>query len=178
MAKKLAKLEDLSFDNRNVNQGSEYGSGLLTKSLQELGAGRSVLADKNGVLIAGNKTVEKAGELGMKIKVVQTKGDELIVVQRTDLDINTEKGIKMKVLDNTVSRHNYVEDAEIAAAICEEISVSAASLGLREPKGPVDPTSVDQNPQWLLLLEFPNEQECEQMYNELQEKGLKVKIVT
>ncbi len=179
MSKKIRGLKDLSFDNKNINQGSEFGSALLTKSLTEVGAGRSVLADKNGVLIAGNKTVEAFGAVGnTKIRVVETTGDELVVVQRTDLDINSVEGAKMKVLDNTVSKHNYVEDAEVAQALCEEIDVSPAMLGLREAKGPVDPTSVDQNPQWSLLIEFDNERDCEAHYNELFEKGLKVKIVT
>ena len=133
MAKKIKQLSDLKFDEKNINKGSEYGSSLLAKSLQEVGAGRSVLADKNGVLIAGNKTVEKFGEAGMtKIKVVETTGDELVVVQRTDLDINSPNGAKMKILDNTVSRHNYIEDAEVAEAVCEEFDLNPVELGLAE----------------------------------------------
>jgi DNA modification methylase len=129
--KKIKKITDLQFDDENINKGSEFGSSLLAKSLQEVGAGRSVLADKNGVLIAGNKTIEQASQLGMtKIKVVETKGDELVVVQRTDLDIKYKLGAKMKILDNTVSRHNYVEDADVALAVCEEFSIDGADLGL------------------------------------------------
>lgn len=131
MSKKIRGLKDLSFDNKNINQGSEFGSALLTKSLTEVGAGRSVLADKNGVLIAGNKTVEAFGAVGnTKIRVVETTGDELVVVQRTDLDINSVEGAKMKVLDNTVSKHNYIEDAAVAEAICEEYDLNKAELGL------------------------------------------------
>ncbi len=129
--KKLTKLTDLTFDSKNINKGSEYGTALLAKSLQEVGAGRSVLADKNGVLIAGNKTVEAYGAAGnTKIRIVETTGDELIVVQRTDLDINSPTGAKMKILDNTVSKHNYIEDAEVAEAICEEYDLVPSELGL------------------------------------------------
>ena len=131
MPKKIKTIKDLSFDEKNINKGSEYGTALLNKSLQEVGAGRSVLADKNGVLIAGNKTIESAGQLGItKIKVVETTGDEIVVVQRTDLDINSAAGAKMKILDNTVSKHNYIEDAEVMEAVCEEYELEAADLGL------------------------------------------------
>jgi DNA modification methylase len=133
MAKKIKKISDLVFDKKNINKGSEYGTYLLEKSLKELGAGRSVLADKNGVLIAGNKTVEKFHEIGMdKIKVVETDGNELVVVQRVDLDINSAEGAKMKILDNTVSKHNYIEDVEVAEAVCEEFEIEAVEFGLED----------------------------------------------
>jgi hypothetical protein len=133
MAKKIKKISDLVFDKKNINKGSEYGTYLLEKSLKELGAGRSVLADKNGVLIAGNKTVEKFHEIGMdKIKVVETDGNELVVVQRVDLDINSPEGAKMKILDNTVSKHNYIEDVEVAEVVCEEFEIEAVEFGLEK----------------------------------------------
>lgn len=55
---KKKKISDLHFDNKNINKGSEFGTALLEKSIRETGLGRSVLVDKNNVLIAGNKTVE------------------------------------------------------------------------------------------------------------------------
>jgi hypothetical protein len=114
------KITDLHFDNKNINKGSEFGSALLTKSIQETGLGRSVLVDKNNVLIAGNKTVETAMQLGFEnIVEIETNGKELIVVKRTDLDINTPMGAKAKILDNTVNKHNYREDAEMVAAVVE-----------------------------------------------------------
>lgn len=126
MAKlKNATIEDLHFDQQNINKGSEYGTSLLAKSIRETGMGRSVLADKNGVLIAGNKTVEMAGQLGIsKVVEIETDGKELIVVKRTDLDINEPLGMKAKILDNTVNKHNYREDAEVVAAIVEAAEIS------------------------------------------------------
>lgn len=80
---KEGNIKDLIFDDKNFNAGSEYGNALLDKSLSKLGAGRSVLCDKNNRLIAGNKTAEKFGELGnQKIIIVETTGDELVVVKR------------------------------------------------------------------------------------------------
>lgn len=135
MAIKKRKISDLKFDDRNINKGSEFGQSLLEKSMRETGLGRSILTDKNNVIIAGNQTAQKASELGFEeIIEVETNGKQLVVVKRTDLDITTEAGIKMKILDNTVSKHNYVEDAEVTEAICEEIKIEPVSYGLTASK--------------------------------------------
>lgn len=101
MPKKLT-LDTLTEDSKNANQGTGAGRQAVKASLEAYGAGRSVLADKNGVIIAGNKTVEAARELGLsKIRVVEATGDELIVVQRTDLDLETdEKARGLAYADN------------------------------------------------------------------------------
>jgi hypothetical protein len=126
MAKiKTRKISDYHFDSQNINKGSEFGSALLNKSISETGLGRSVLVDKNNVLIAGNKTAEAAGQLGIEEVIeVETTGKQLVVVKRTDLDINTPIGAKAKILDNTVSKHNYREDAEMVAVVIEAAEIS------------------------------------------------------
>lgn len=119
------KISDLHLDNMNINTGSEFGTSLLEKSISETGLGRSVLTDKNGILIAGNKTVEAAASLGFdKVIEIESDGTDLIVVKRTDLDINTGRGLKAKILDNTVNKHNYRENAEMVAAIVELAEIS------------------------------------------------------
>lgn len=89
--KKIKKLSDLTFDERNANRHTMRGLAMVEESLGRCGAGRSVLADKNGVLIAGNGTVEVAAGMGVDdndIIVVESDGTKLVVVQRTDLDLN------------------------------------------------------------------------------------------
>jgi len=63
---KRAKLADLSPDEHNANRGTPRGRAVLDKSLQELGAGRSILVDRNGRIIAGNKTHEAAAGAGLE----------------------------------------------------------------------------------------------------------------
>jgi len=118
------KITDYHFDNKNINKGSEYGNYLLHKSIGETGLGRSVVVDKNNVLIAGNKTAEAAAQLGLTDVIeVETQGDQLVVVKRKDLDINTTTGLRHKILDNTVSKHNYREDAEMVASLVEDADI-------------------------------------------------------
>ena len=97
---KAKKLSDLVPDNKNANKGSQRGRGLLEKSLRQFGAGRSLLIDKNNNVLAGNKTLEIAAELDLKIKTVETDGTELVVVKRTDLDIDSAQGRGLAIADN------------------------------------------------------------------------------
>ena len=90
-------------DPRNINKGTQRGRGLLEQSLREYGAGRSVLTDKHGTLIAGNKTHEVATEIGLPVRIIETDGNELVVVQRTDLDLTTDH----KALDDDLAARRY-----------------------------------------------------------------------
>ena len=46
-------INDLVQDKRNFNKGNEQGQQLMERSFKELGAGRSILLDRNGNIIAG-----------------------------------------------------------------------------------------------------------------------------
>jgi len=111
----IKTIYDLKQDESNANLGSQRGARMLRLSLERHGAGRSVLVDKNGVLIAGNKTAEAALEAGMAVRVVQTEGDELVVVQRTDLDMSGtafNKARELAFADNRVSEVSLNWDPE------------------------------------------------------------------
>lgn len=99
------KIKDLKFDKRNANRGTERGRALLEKSLQSYGAGRSILIDKNNNIIAGNKTVEVAGEAGFKtVRIIETDGKEIIAVKRNDLDLEKDTAAKeLAIADNRTS---------------------------------------------------------------------------
>ena len=128
MTKKIKTIADLTPDAANLNKGTERGRYLLETSVSKLGLGRSVLADKNGTLIAGNKTTEVAGELGMdKVRVIETDGTELIVVQRTDLDMadpDDPRARQLAFADNQVGAQNLAWDAQalLAAAQADDLS--------------------------------------------------------
>lgn len=110
----IENLEDLTPDPRNTNEGTERGQYMLEHSLEQFGAGRSVVVDKEGRIIAGNKTVLAAAEKGFKTKVVQTDGCELVVVQRTDLDLlgEDERARLLAYADNRSSEVGLAWDAE------------------------------------------------------------------
>jgi len=98
--KLLDRLEDVTPDPENANDGTLRGQQLLERSLEGHGAARSILVDRNGVCISGNKTLEAAVDHGMGVTVVETDGETLVVVQRTDLDLNDPKTRELVYLDN------------------------------------------------------------------------------
>ena len=57
----------LKTDPQNANKGTARGRGMLERSLQRYGAGRAPVVSADGVILAGNKTVEVARELGIPI---------------------------------------------------------------------------------------------------------------
>ena len=100
----MTTIKDLKFDDKNFNKHTQRGMGLLEKSLQKFGAGRSILIDKDDNIIAGNGIVEAAGSIGLeKVKVVEATGDEIIAVKRTDVALDSEQGREMALADNATA---------------------------------------------------------------------------
>jgi hypothetical protein len=97
---------------------------MLEDSLRKLGAGRSVLVDREGRVIAGNKTVETARKLGLtKIAVIETDGETLVAVRRGDIDLRTDKrAVELAVADNRVAEIDLDWNAEVLAALDIDLS--------------------------------------------------------
>ena len=107
------KISELIPDHANANKGTERGRYALEASLRQYGAGRSILLDKNGRIIAGNKTVEVAADVGLDdVLIVQTDGTKIVAVQRTDLDIDSPEGRGLAYADNRVGELSLSWDAE------------------------------------------------------------------
>ncbi len=113
----IIDIEDLTPDAHNFNQGTDEGRQLMQRSLSELGAGRSILVDRNGNVIAGNKTQEAAIKAGIrKVRVIETDGTELVAVKRTDIDIDSAKGRELALVDNLATQVNLAwDEAELEA---------------------------------------------------------------
>lgn len=93
----------IKFDSKNYRKHGDENKRLIRKSLEECGAGRSVVIDSDGELIAGNGVYEQAQKLGMKVREVETDGSELVVVKRTDLRRDDEKRKLLAKADNATS---------------------------------------------------------------------------
>lgn len=145
-AVKILPLSSLSLDEQNANRGSARGRKMLEDSLRKLGAGRSVLVDREGRVIAGNKTIETARKLGLKeIAVIETDGETLVAVRRQDLDLKTDKrAVELAVADNRVAEIDLDWNPEALAALDIDLSQfwdeqEIATLMSPEDDGPVSP---------------------------------------
>lgn len=118
---KRRKLTDLRPDLRNANKGTERGLRMLDDSLREDGAGRGILLDRNGNVIAGNKTLERAVDQGFEeVIVVPTDGKQLVATQRLDVDIDSPQGRRMALRDNRVGQVDLDWNAEELQALADE----------------------------------------------------------
>lgn len=105
----------ITFDKKNYRKHSDQNKKRIRKSLTECGAGRSVLVDKDGCLIAGNGVYEQAEKMGIKTRVVETDGTELVVVKRTDIGTDDPKRKTLALADNVTSDNVEWDDVAINA---------------------------------------------------------------
>lgn len=83
------KITDYQPDPSNANLSSERGHREIDNSVSEDGAHRSGVADKNGVIVAGNQTLQAMVENGIEDVIeVETTGNEWVIVKRVDADVN------------------------------------------------------------------------------------------
>lgn len=90
-------------DKKNYRKHNDKNKSLIRKSLEECGAGRSILIDNEDEIIAGNGVYEQAKEAGIPVKIIETDGSELIAVKRTDLSTDDKKRKQLAVMDNSTS---------------------------------------------------------------------------
>lgn len=151
MSKELIDIEELRQDNLNFNKGTYEGEVLIKKSLERFKAGRSVLIDKDNNIIAGNKTVSAAATMGMKVRVIETTGDELVAVKRTDIDIDSKEGRELALADNRTAQINLAWDEPNIEAAEIQFGLDASDFGLEmtdneptaESKGEIDVGTFD-----------------------------------
>jgi hypothetical protein len=73
-------------DPKNRRKHTPRNVGMIVEALHKVGTGRSIVIDENNEVLAGNATIEAAGEAGITdLKVVEAKGSELVAVRRTGL---------------------------------------------------------------------------------------------
>lgn len=134
----LRKLAELIPDQRNANLGTQFGTHLLEESLRKLGAGRSILIDRNNRIIAGNKTTESAAAIGLEnVRIIDSDGSEIIAVRRTDIDLDSPVGRELAIADNRVGQINLKFDDDVLRSLSveHEIDLSAWGFDLAEPSG-------------------------------------------
>lgn len=96
------KVTDLKFDRRNYRTHNDKNRGLIKRSIEEAGLGRSIVIDANDEIIAGNGLVSQLDK-DTPLKVIETTGDELVVVKRTDLKHGDAKRDALAIYDNSTS---------------------------------------------------------------------------
>ena len=139
-----AKLSDLKPDRHNANRGTQHGRAYVEESIRQHGLGRSILVDREGNIIAGNKTHEAAGGLGFEDAiVVPTDGRQLVVVQRTDVDLDSPEGAALAIADNRAAELGLDWDPDELAHPADTFDLDLDGLDL----GHIELPDVDEAPE-------------------------------
>lgn len=190
----VVDIDTLRQDTHNFNRGTEEGQQLMERSFKELGAGRSILLDREGNIIAGNKSQQAARKAGIKrVRIVETTGDELVAVKRTDIDIDSAEGRRMALLDNLTTQVNLAWDPSQIEAVSSEIEgfdpsdygfdpsqLEVAGMdGTGDETVPKDHDDISGQVQSLyqIAIDCEDESEQERIYNELKDK-YKCRVLT
>lgn len=96
-------MAEIKLDGRNYRKHGDRNKKLIAKSLQENGAGRSIIIDAEDTIIGGNGVFEQAKALNIPLKIVETDGKELIAVKRTDLQPDDPRRTQLAIMDNSTS---------------------------------------------------------------------------
>ena len=128
MSEKIIDISELKPDDKNFNKHTEFGMSLLEKSVSKFGMGRSILIDKDNKIIAGNGVAETAGSVGIdRVRVIETDGNEIIAVKRTDVSLDSEQGREMALADNATNAANLQWNFK---EIEKEMGAKAAEWGV------------------------------------------------
>jgi len=116
--KQLTHIKELRHDPQNARKHTPRNVGTIVSALQEVGAARSIVIDEDGVVLAGNATMDAAAEAGITaVTVVEASGNELIAVRRTGL--TPEQKTRLALYDNRAAE--LAEwDAEVLAQLAQE----------------------------------------------------------
>ena len=182
-------IKTLVQDDHNFNKGTEAGRKLMEKSFTELGAGRSILVDKDGRIIAGNKSQQAAIAAGITtVRVIETTGDELIAVKRTDISLDSKEGRELALADNLTTQINLAwDEAELTSVAAQEgidlpdWGLDPKELGIEEKKHtPKEEEDISDQLEITFRVEATCEDEIAQqeLFNELKERGFKCRILT
>lgn len=134
------KIDALIPDDKNLNQHTEFGTSLLEKSVERFGLGRSILLDKNNRIIAGNGITETAGSKGLDdVIIVETTGDKLVAVKRTDIDLDSREGRELALADNATANANLAWDVKAMAEVTTEYAIDPQEWGISEFAPPAEP---------------------------------------
>lgn len=173
-------IESLVPDNKNFNKGTEYGDRLMDDSLRKFGLARSIVIDKNNRIIAGNKTAEKAADIGFTdVLVVEVDGNQLVAVKRKDIDLDSAKGRELALADNATSKANLAWDESMIEEVSQQWGFEPQDWGVdvsmqeepeqEEPSGKKEIST-------RLIVECGDVTKLSLLFSELQDRGFSVEL--
>lgn len=182
--REIASLADLTPDPNNARRHTPRNVGLIEDALKEVGAARSIVIDEDGVVLAGNATIEAAANAfggDVPVRVVEATGNEIIAVRRTGL--SKKQKTRLALYDNRAAEFAEWDapvlaelDADELAGLFETDEIEKM-LGVPSDEIP-EPPSSSYSEQHGVIVICDGEVMQERVFNELQAQGYNVRVVT
>lgn len=173
-------IESLVPDNKNFNKGTEYGDRLMDESLRKFGLARSIVIDKNNRIIAGNKTAEKAADIGFTdVLVVEVDGNQLVAVKRKDIDLDSVKGRELALADNATSKANLAWDESLIEEVSQQWGFEPQDWGVdvfQQEEPEQEEPSGKKEISTRLIVECGDVTKLSLLFSELQDRGFTVEL--
>jgi ParB-like chromosome segregation protein Spo0J len=182
------KISELTQDDKNANRGTSRGREAVKYSIEEYGTGRSILIDRNGNIIAGNKTTAAAIAAGIEeVVVVKTTGDQLVAVMRTDLELDDPAARELAIADNRTAELGLVWDPVVMAELSGELDLTpfwtddelkaATGEGLVNAVSPIAPAQGAYSEQFGIIVICKDEADQRKVYEKLTGDGFACRVV-
>lgn len=171
------ELKDIKFDKRNYRRHDDKNKELIKKSIEEVGYGRSIVIDADNEVVCGNGVLSQTDKK-TPVKVIETDGNELIVVKRTDLKTDDLKRKQLAVMDNSASDSSDFDLALLQEDFDEE---TLADWGIEIDNKDISDTkdiSDSLNETYEVVCECNDEVEQEALFLRLSNEGIKCRILT
>ena len=164
-------------DKRNYRRHSEKNLSLIGKSLEDFGAGRSIVADSSGQVIGGNGTLREANKRGIPQRIIHTNGDELVVVVRDDIAPDDPRRQKLAIMDNSTTD---TSDFDLVM-LQEDFSIPELDdmgIEIPEEKEEKEPEEVAIEETYEVVIECANEEEQQEIFEKLTSEGMTCRLLT
>lgn len=127
--KEIKRLSDLKTQRNNLNKHKPHGLKALGDSVQKDGLIGGITVAADGEAFDGSARLETIAETmpGVKIRVVDTEGDTLVVNRRVDIpNTNDPRAKRLGYAANAIGVMDWNPDAELLAQLAVEDDLVAA----------------------------------------------------
>jgi ParB-like chromosome segregation protein Spo0J len=189
----MVRLDELTLDPANVRLHPERNKSVLEASLRRFGAARSIVVDGNGIVRAGNGTLEAARAAGIEnALVIDADGGQLIVVRRNDW--TSSEATAYSILDNRSSDLSKNDDPALVLMLQaldaegislltvgytdEEMAALAGALAETAEESDEDGGDDPLPEKYEIIVECDGEAHQREVFEKLESEGFRCRVIT
>lgn len=169
-------------DPNNFRLHPDNNKALIKRSLVENGAGRSIVVDNTGAAIGGSGVLEQAEKLGLHKRIIETTGDELVVVVRKDISPDDPRRKMLALADNATTSHSLWSVVALQESFSDdelkEWDIELPDVESPDDDGNAEPDDVGDGSSFVVEVTCNSEDEQRRVYEQLTNEGLQCRLLT